>query len=165
MAESAFNPHLRLVGTQAEPNVGGLRRSRSPRPPQQSENGAQVAKENQRARNLQPLSATDPRWAVAVRAQSMLQGSVLEPNARQRVMRTARTLGVRPFDANLIMALVQDRARRGEDMKSMEPVLRLIDPPTSRARNMKSIVVQWIVAIVTAVVANLLLIWWVLGGQ
>lgn len=62
----------------------------------------------------QPVtSPTDPRWVLAVRAAEALEGSVLLPPRREGLLRLARVLGLTPFDAALILATVQDRARRG----------------------------------------------------
>mgnify|MGYP004359204233 FL=1 len=37
-------------------------------------------------------------------------------------MRTARLLGLRPFDAALVIAMVQDTARRGESLPGHPPL-------------------------------------------
>ncbi|MEM9414676.1 MAG: hypothetical protein AAGA29_04255 [Planctomycetota bacterium] len=61
-----------------------------------------------------PISgATDPRWVLAVRTAESLQGDVLPPANRDRLMRLAKTLGLTPFDGCLILAMIQDQARRG----------------------------------------------------
>ncbi len=63
---------------------------------------------------VKPLSsATDPRWVLAVRAAEALQGAVLVPERRQQLLKLGRRLGLTPFDANLVLAIVQDQARRG----------------------------------------------------
>jgi len=56
---------------------------------------------------------TDPRWVLAVRTADQLEGAILRPEKRERLIRLARTMGLTPFDANLIIAIVQDQARRG----------------------------------------------------
>ncbi|MFN3165840.1 MAG: hypothetical protein ACE37H_02115 [Phycisphaeraceae bacterium] len=82
-------PSLRLVGVGA-PDV---------RPPTQ---------------NPTPIdSATDPRWVLAVRTAEMLEGDVLPPDKREALMRTGKVMGLSPFDCSLVLAIVQDRARRG----------------------------------------------------
>ncbi|HHN78372.1 MAG TPA: hypothetical protein ENK11_06855 [Phycisphaerales bacterium] len=63
------------------------------------------------------MSRNDPRWVFAARVASQLEGgqaAVLRPERRERLVKTARLLGLRPFDAALVIALVQDAARRGE---------------------------------------------------
>lgn len=64
-----------------------------------------------------PLSATDPRWVLAVRTAATLEGgraAILRPEKRARLLTLADTLGLRPFDAALIIAIVQDSVRSGE---------------------------------------------------
>ncbi len=71
------------------------------------------------------LRTTDPRWAFAVRVAAALEGgraAILRPEARERLLRTARLLGIRPFDAALIIAMVQDTARRGETPPGHAPL-------------------------------------------
>ncbi len=64
--------------------------------------------------NPTPITgATDPRWVLAVRTAEMLEGDVLPPNKRESLMRTGKVMGLSPFDSSLILAIVQDRARRG----------------------------------------------------
>ncbi|MCK4871512.1 MAG: hypothetical protein KAS72_02190 [Phycisphaerales bacterium] len=74
---------------------------------------AQVAHENRLAAESQ-LHPGDARWVLAIRAAQALQGAQLRPAHRTKLLRLATHLGMRPFDANLVIAIVQDRARRGE---------------------------------------------------
>lgn len=57
--------------------------------------------------------ATDPRWVFAMQVADQLQGIALPFDLRQKLVGTAKVLGLTAFDANLIIAIVQDRARRG----------------------------------------------------
>lgn len=60
-------------------------------------------------------AADDPRLGFAVRVAQQLEGgraALLRPERRRRLLREARRLGLRPFDAHLIVAIVQDGARR-----------------------------------------------------
>lgn len=57
--------------------------------------------------------ATDPRWVLAVRTAEMLEADVLSPVKREKLMRTGKMMGLSAFDCSLIIAIVQDRARRG----------------------------------------------------
>jgi len=62
----------------------------------------------------QPIaSPTDPRWVLALRTAEALDGAVLPPERRDRLVRLGKLLGMTPFDANLVIAIVQDQARRG----------------------------------------------------
>jgi hypothetical protein len=73
-----------------------------------------VIRENRRAAALSPSEA---REILTMRVAELLDGgraAVLTPERRARALRIARMLGVRDFDAHLVIAVVQDRARRGE---------------------------------------------------
>ena len=43
------------------------------------------------------------------------RAAILAPGDRADLLESARRLGLRPFDAALLIAVVQDRVRRGED--------------------------------------------------
>ncbi|MBI1336066.1 MAG: hypothetical protein GC164_03785 [Phycisphaera sp.] len=61
-----------------------------------------------------PLTGpTDPRWVLAVRTADLLQGSVLTADRREKLHAQARAMGLTAFDASLVIAIVQDQARRG----------------------------------------------------
>ncbi len=79
---------------------------------------------------------SDPRWVLAVRAAEQLQGATLTPPARDRLVRMARAFGLTAFDANLIIAVVQDQARRGYAPAfcptAGEPQLRMVPLPPTR---------------------------------
>ena len=60
-----------------------------------------------------PLEGSDARWVLAVRVAERLEGTMLDPESRERLVRLGKMLGLTPFDANLVIAIVQDRARRG----------------------------------------------------
>ena len=76
---------------------------------------------------------TDPRWVLAVRTASELQGPVLVPNRREKLVRLGRSLGLSPFHANMVIAIIQDQARRGlvpeSCLKEAEPQLRMVPLP------------------------------------
>jgi hypothetical protein len=117
-----------------------------------------VASEN-RAAAGGAADPRDPRWALAVRARAQLQGGLMTPERRRRVMRTARALGIRPFDASVIIALMQDQARRGLPAPLPHPCLQMI-PAVGRRRG------QWalpLAAVGTALLAAFLAIRWLLA--
>lgn len=68
-------------------------------------------------RNAEPsLKPGDARWVFAVRVAAAIEGeraAVLTPEKRARLMKLASMLGLRDFDATLIIAIVQDSARCG----------------------------------------------------
>lgn len=77
--------------------------------------------------------ASDPRWVLAVRTGEALQGAVLRPDRREKLLRLGRLLGLTPFDCNMIIAIVQDQARRGHDPAycptAGQQQLEMVSPP------------------------------------
>ncbi len=120
---------------------------------------ADVTEENRNAYRNQSLDPTDPRWVLAVRTHSQLQGTTLTYERRQRLMRTAEQLGVRPFDANIIIAIVQDHARRGVTLSYAAGTLALLGP-TGSNRSTASELVRWFAAAAAGLTGSALLIWW-----
>lgn len=99
---------------------------------------ARVARANQES---VALSALDPRWILAVAASREVQSgraAVLTPESRRRLVSTGSRLGLRAFDANLVIAIVQDAARTGADPLAGDVVARLqlvgADPELADAR-------------------------------
>jgi len=84
------------------------------------------------------LGPTDPRWVLALRVAEQLQGTVLAPEARERLIRTGKAMGLTPFDANLVIAIIQDQARRGfapeRCASAGAPMLRMVPLPRPRDR-------------------------------
>ncbi|MCA9294405.1 MAG: hypothetical protein KDA20_11390 [Phycisphaerales bacterium] len=65
---------------------------------------------------------------TALRVADALEGgraAILRPERRRELVANAQAMGLRPFDANLIIAIVQDGARRGERMDDRQTVSRL----------------------------------------
>lgn len=123
-----------------------------------------VALETLRAREAarqQTLDPTDPRWLLAIETQKALQGAVLAFEDRRRLLSLAQRVGVRAFDANLIVALVQDRARRGEPIESAVDAIGVVPRPAARAG---AFVTAWIwaAAILIAVLVDVVLIGWLI---
>lgn len=89
-----------------------------------------------RTRPIRPrtLEATDPRWVMAVRVRESLQGACLTAGARRRVIHLGRALGLTDFDCNVIIAIVQDAARRGEDLHGAVDTLALVPQRKPHAR-------------------------------
>ncbi|MEM1165243.1 MAG: hypothetical protein AAGI30_03025 [Planctomycetota bacterium] len=102
---------LRLVGADGRETQAGA----------SSDAARAVSRENAAAARL---SATDARWIMALRVYEQLEGgrsAILQPSKRRRLVEIGRALGLRPFDANLVIAVVQDAARRGETPASTKP--------------------------------------------
>lgn len=126
---SAVTPEnrLRLVGFP-EPEVGRASKrsvlvhapatiapSREPALSRQAEDARRVTFANL---NAARMSALDARWILAVQVERALQGgraAIITPDARERLLILAERTGLRAFDANLVIAVVQDAAREGED--------------------------------------------------
>ena len=86
---------------------------------------------------------------------------------RRTLLALAQRLGIRSFDANLIVAIVQDRARRGEPLESAAATIAIIPAPTAsvttRARRWFTNNIALIAAVIILVmIADALLIGWVL---
>ena len=104
-----------------------------------------------------------------MRTAESLEGALLTPEKRQNLMRLAGMLRLTPFDASLIIAIVQDQARRGHppsycamagaDQLAMVPHRGSAGPLSDRARRL------WIIAGLTACLIGLQLItvWWLVG--
>ncbi len=138
------NPRLRLVGA-------GEGRG-------ESEAVRGVTRENRAAARNPLLDPRDPRWVLALRTQSHLQGGALAPERRAQLMRSARQMGMRDFDASMIIAIVQDQARRGVDLDGNSGPLALLAPPVRERRS--TTVLRWAAAIAGAVALNAMLIRW-----
>ncbi len=74
-----------------------------------------IAHENRASARNGPLP-TDARLNVISETVRRLQGTLLTPEDRRAVVQLGNQLGMRSFDANMLMAIVQDRARRGEPL-------------------------------------------------
>jgi predicted kinase len=98
---------------------------------------------------------SDARWQLAAETQRALQGAVLAYEDRKRLLALAAKLGIRAFDANLIVALVQDRARRGEPIESAAGTIALLPRAIPPKRDWTSLLA---VAILIAMVADAVLI-------
>lgn len=105
---------------------------------------AAIAKENRAASGA---DLNDERLLFASRVAKSLEGgraACLPPEKRQRLVAAAIDEGLRPFDANLIIAIVQDGARRGEAPSAT--CLTMVTPKASQRRD-------WVLAIVTLALA------------
>ncbi len=89
-----------------------------------------LARETARERDFDP---NDARWRLATETQRALQGAVLAYEDRRQLLALANRLGIRAFDANLILAVVQDRARRGEPLESAAPTVAMVPKPVARS--------------------------------
>ncbi|HZW08299.1 MAG TPA: hypothetical protein VFF69_00210 [Phycisphaerales bacterium] len=112
------------------------------------------------------ISSFDARWVMAARVSDALEGgraAILRPEARSRLVSGAGRMGLRPFDANMVIAIVQDAARRGESPLDSDGAdrLTLVGRPDESARRRP--VRQFVVAIVLAVLWAGVLLRWLIG--
>jgi hypothetical protein len=123
-----------------------------------------VVEEMLRARESTRQNAIDlgdPRWQLACATRDALQGAVLTYENRRKVMLLAQRVGIRPFDANLIVAIVQDRARRGESIENAAEAISVIPKPVRPARRTATAWV-WASAILVAILVDAVLIGWLI---
>jgi hypothetical protein len=114
-----------------------------------------------------PGDEVDPRWVLAVACTRLLEGgraAILPVEARERVVRLASHLGLRAFDAALVIAIVQDAARRGEPLGG-EVAARLLLLPVARERaaSVETSAVLFLASIFAAAALMISLIAWVVG--
>jgi hypothetical protein len=112
----AAAPTLRLADDTAHKPSASRHwdRTRESRPRHVDVRAASQPESAPRPQHVVPLTGpTDPRWVLAVRVGEQLEGEVLRPEKRQRLMKLGRVLGLSAFDATLVIAIVQDQARRG----------------------------------------------------
>jgi hypothetical protein len=110
-------PALRLVNEGAFPDASSSRAHHAPH--------LRTVLENKIASQI---SAIDPRWVFAVQVAKNLDGgraASLAPDRRKRLVAAGVGMGLRTFDANLIIAVVQDGVRTGEGGLSREVESRL----------------------------------------
>lgn len=120
--------------------------------------------------NPTPITGpADPRWVLAIRTAHVMQGEILPPQHREALMRQGKAMGLTAFDCSLILAIIQDRARRGITLDQCpaesEPQLALI--PLPRMRPFRSALgespMRTIAIAVGLFTLQLLLIWAWLG--
>jgi hypothetical protein len=90
------------------------------------------------------------------------RAAILRPQTRERLLTLATRVGIRPFDAHLLMALMQDRARRGEKNHAItsdsDPVFIRTVPTASPAR---AIGASLTLAFIAACGIMLALVWFI----
>ncbi len=142
-------PKLRLVGTDAVSQKQVVKPAIAP--PQH-----------------EPITdTTDARWVLAVRTAEQLEGTILRPERRESLLRLGKVFGLTPFDTNLVIAIVQDQARRGHAPAycpaAGEPQLRMVPPPRRRPWSLR----RWLTlgaCVATFTAAELAVLAWYFGG-
>jgi len=98
------------------------------RPSEAARQAARELKVARANRQAAAIDAVDARWVLACRVAATLEGgraAILRPESRDRLLSQATRLGLRQFDANLIIAIVQDSARCGEEPLGLATAERL----------------------------------------
>lgn len=168
-ASTEDHRRLRLVANEAStPREASRAGDASERPARvRADRGAhrawEVSAENRTAASIAP---SDARWILAVRASDAIEGgraAVIRPEARERLVHTAGAMGLRPFDANLVLAIVQDAARQGRTPQDADTVDRLtmVGPAERSAPGRQGL---WVLVLLCcSAVWGAALLWWLLG--
>ena len=124
---------------------------------------SRVALENRMAAGAPDLHPASPHLAFAASIARALEGSMLTPERRESLVLEAQSLGLRAFDANLVIAVVQDRARRGESTEDITGPISVLSRPgrTPLRSNVQAVVAG--TAIGLAVGFAILFVRWVTG--
>jgi len=120
-----------------------------------------VATENVAASEMSPA---DARWVFAMETARRLEGNaqaILRPQRRRDLHLLATRIGLRPFDANLVIAIVQDAARNETSLysDSVASTLNLVRRPQHPTC---SVLIQTIIAMTLGGVGMAMVIAWVL---
>ena len=155
-------PTLRLVDAPIAPLL------RLAPPASAGPDAAAVARVRQENIAAGALSPDDARWILAAQAAATLEGgrlAMLRPERRRALVALATRIGLRPFDASLVIAIVQDAARCGE-----EPIgpgasqrLRLVRAATPGKGTAKPILIAFGAAAAIATAGLVSLIRWISG--
>ncbi len=127
-----------------------------------------IARENRASASTAPMP-NDPRLAVISEIVRRLQGSILTPEDRSALLAFGRARGLRAFDTNLLIAMVQDRARRGETPGAI-PLAQTTPPapisPRTKAADPleRSITSRLLLATVGALCIATLAATWLIAG-
>jgi len=101
------------------------------------EAAAEVESDNRRAATVTTADACTIMAATVVRSLEGGKAAILRPERRRNLVAAAGALGVRPFDANLLIAAVQDRVRRGEDPQGAA-IAAMLSRPSGPALPMRA---------------------------
>lgn len=128
--DAGTNPPLRLVGEKSPVPVAGLTLDATPKRPlrgrvERARASRAIASENaQAAKASREIAEGDARWVFAAKVGQTLQGgrlAALPADRRQKLIRLATKMGLRAFDANLVIAIVQDAVRTGKQAPGHGP--------------------------------------------
>ena len=157
MSHPPITQTLRLVGGDDPIAARSLRSRRAERDVERSN--------RESAETASSLSEGDVRVLLAMRVSESLEGgraAILRPDKRARLRKLATSLGLGDFDTSLVIAIVQDAARRGETIRSerAQGALRLVRPPAKQRSG--ELLLRIAVALLLATAVVLVLMRWVL---
>jgi len=161
---TTFRPNLVL---HAEPETDDPSDSRTRATRALADTRRRIALENRMAADAPGLAPDSPHLRLAGRVAAALEGATLPPERRAAIVDHARTLGVHEFDAQLVIAVIQDRVRRGQSLDDIIGPLEVLGrtagttrPPTFA--NLRIVVVG--TALGLAIGGAMLLVRWLTGG-
>ncbi len=120
---------LRLVGSEEPADAESVRASRTIDRRWRdviTENRLAAHAESRRRIDRNAIDPRDPRWVLAMQTQARLQGTMLTPERRDELLKSGKRLGLRAFEANLVIAVVQDRARTNQPLRLAQSTLSLV---------------------------------------
>ena len=106
----------------------------------------------------------DPRWVLAVRTAELLEGAILPAEQREKLIKVGTLMGLTPFGSNLVIAIVQDQARRGHKAEYCPTACesQLVVVPLSgssrRLLDLRGRQILYVAALITAIIAVELLV-------
>ena len=157
MSSAAFQPRLRLVGGNDDSRLSSRADVAALNPDELA-----VVKENRLAAHAgridgDMVDAHDPRWVLAMQTQARLQGAMLTPERRDELLSSGKKLGLRPFESNLVIAVMQDQARQAKPLHMAESTIGVIGvkPATRKVvvRRERESATRWLVAAIGGAIA------------
>lgn len=114
---------------------------------------------------VEPIAGpTDPRWVLAVRTAELLEGAILPAEQRKKLIKVGTLMGLTPFGSNLVIAIVQDQARRGHKAEYCPAACesQLVAVPLSgssrQSLDLRGRQILYVAALITAIIAVELLV-------
>ncbi len=129
----------------------------------QSAAAQRVTRENRAA----AIARDDQRSVFAAHVARQLDGgraAILPPDRRRHLLTIAQRLGLGAFDANLVIAIVQDAVREGDDPLNVaaDQRLALVRAPRPEVESVRSLLLWWAGAMVLGLALLAGLISWTL---
>jgi len=130
-----------------------------------------IRQENERAARMAYEGGEDVRRILAMRTAEVLEGgraAILAPQRRRELVRQGERFGMRPFEANLVIAVVQDAARLGETVEdeAVARSLQVIPEPPSESpwEDRWTWARLWLASAALAGLVLMFLVDWIMGA-